>query len=117
MYSGVRYTGGSLNPARSFGPAVVTAQFKSYHWIYWIGPILGALLASGLHAVIKAVRYETVNEGQDHDGLTHTYEFFRHDSASQTATESSSKRTVEVTTTTYGEGPSMESGEMQGVPL
>jgi len=35
---GVYFTGGSLNPARSFGPAVVTGTFEGYHWIYWIGP-------------------------------------------------------------------------------
>jgi aquaporin related protein len=32
--AGVYYTGGSLNPARSFGPAVVAHSFESYHWIY-----------------------------------------------------------------------------------
>lgn len=32
---GVFYTGGSLNPARSFGPSVVLTDFESYHWIYW----------------------------------------------------------------------------------
>jgi len=32
---GVYYTGGSLNPARSFGPAVVLRSFSNYHWIYW----------------------------------------------------------------------------------
>jgi len=31
---GVYYTGGSLNPARSFGPCVVTATFDPEHWIY-----------------------------------------------------------------------------------
>lgn len=33
--AGVGYTGGSLNPARSFGPAVASLKFPSYHWIYW----------------------------------------------------------------------------------
>lgn len=31
---GVYYTGGSLNPARSFGPCVVSRQWDSEHWIY-----------------------------------------------------------------------------------
>ena len=37
-------TGGSLNPARSFGPAVITSQWQD-HYVYWVGPLLGALLA------------------------------------------------------------------------
>ena len=62
---GVYYTGGSLNPARSFGPCVVLGEFYHYHWIYWLGPILGALLASAFYMLIKALEYETVNPGQD----------------------------------------------------
>jgi len=62
---GIYYTGGSLNPARSFGPAVVTRSFPGYHWIYWLGPVLGALIASGYHWFAKALNYEDANPGQD----------------------------------------------------
>ena len=58
---GVFYTGGSVNPARSFGPAVITHSFHTYHWIYWVGPSLGALLASTFYMFVKALEYETVN--------------------------------------------------------
>jgi aquaporin related protein len=61
----VYYTGGSVNPARSFGPSVVSHHFHSYHWIYWVGPILGSLLASGFYKFIKMLEYETANPGQD----------------------------------------------------
>ncbi|KAK8111594.1 aquaporin [Apiospora kogelbergensis] len=62
---GVYYTGGSLNPARSFGPCVVLGSFSDYHWIYWVGPILGSLLASAFYLLVKALEYETVNPDQD----------------------------------------------------
>jgi hypothetical protein len=63
---GVYFTGGSVNPARSFGPNVVTHKFTGYHWIYWVGPILGSLLASTFYMFIKKLEYETANPGQDH---------------------------------------------------
>lgn len=64
---GVFFTGGSLNPARSFGPCVVTRNFPAYHYIYWFGPCMGTLLAFGMYKIVKSVEYETVNPGQDFD--------------------------------------------------
>jgi aquaporin Z len=37
-------SGTSTNPARSFGPAVVSGQWEGW-WIYWAGPLAGMLLA------------------------------------------------------------------------
>ncbi|KAK6948415.1 hypothetical protein Daesc_010181 [Daldinia eschscholtzii] len=62
---GVFYTGGSLNPARSFGCAVAAPSFPGYHWIYWIGPLLGALIAAGYYRFVKICHYEEANPGQD----------------------------------------------------
>lgn len=66
---GVQFTGGSLNPARSFGPCVVTATFDSEHWIYWLGPFLGAFIAWAFYRFIKMLEYEMANPGADGDPL------------------------------------------------
>ncbi|KAL2760297.1 hypothetical protein ACRALDRAFT_1073789 [Sodiomyces alcalophilus JCM 7366] len=65
---GIYFTGGSLNPARSLGPAVVNHSFPGYFWIYWVGPILGSLLACGFYALLRSMRYQDCNPGQDSDG-------------------------------------------------
>lgn len=65
--TGVYFTGGSLNPARSFGPAVVNTSFVHYHWIYWLGPVLGSVVAAGFYKFIKILEYETANPDQDMD--------------------------------------------------
>jgi MIP family channel proteins len=48
-------SGGSLNPARSFGPALITGNFE-YNWLYWIAPIIGGIIAAGVY---KALHKDT----------------------------------------------------------
>lgn len=47
ILAGGPLTGGSLNPARTFGPALFTNGLGSY-WIYLVGPFLGAAVAAGI---------------------------------------------------------------------
>ncbi|KAG9269283.1 aquaporin-4 [Astyanax mexicanus] len=43
-----KISGGCLNPARSLGPAII-AGYWEHHWVFWIGPVLGAVLAGVSH--------------------------------------------------------------------
>ncbi|KAK4847818.1 hypothetical protein QYF36_006227 [Acer negundo] len=47
-------TGTRINPARSFGAAVIYNNQKSWddHWIFWVGPMVGALAAAVYHQYI-----------------------------------------------------------------
>lgn len=50
-------TGASMNPARSFGPTLVASLLPdshlwSTHWIYWVGPLIGASVAAVAYHLI-----------------------------------------------------------------
>ncbi|CAI5168312.1 BEM_HP_G0087230.mRNA.1.CDS.1 [Saccharomyces cerevisiae] len=53
------YTGTGVNPARSLGAAVAARYFPHYHWIYWIGPLLGAFLAWSVWQLLQILDYTT----------------------------------------------------------
>ncbi|PNY25356.1 Aquaporin-1 [Tolypocladium capitatum] len=66
--AGTDYTGTGINPARSFGPAVLSG-FVGYHWIYWLGPFMGSVLAFVVYTLLKWLDYGTANPGQDADDV------------------------------------------------
>jgi aquaporin Z len=45
-------SGTSMNPVRSFGPALVSGDFSSY-WVYLLGPLAGACIAVGCAYVLR----------------------------------------------------------------
>ncbi|MDB4875086.1 MAG: major intrinsic protein [Gemmatimonadetes bacterium] len=58
-------TGGSMNPARSFGPAVVTHIFEGQA-AYWLGPMIGAIAAALLYEKLFMPR---ATEPADHGAV------------------------------------------------
>jgi MIP family channel proteins len=52
-------SGASMNPARSFGPALIGLYFP-HHWVYWVGPILGATLGALAYKSLRII--ETIDD-------------------------------------------------------
>ena len=51
----VPLTGTGINPARSLGPAIATQEFTNI-WIYFVGPVIGAVLAGIVYQYVLAVK-------------------------------------------------------------
>jgi glycerol uptake facilitator-like aquaporin len=45
-------TGASMNPARSFGPALASGEWKSF-WIYIAGPLVGAAIGALAYQFVR----------------------------------------------------------------
>ncbi|XP_044225313.1 aquaporin-1-like [Thunnus albacares] len=59
--AGISYTGCGINPARSFGPAIIQKSFDD-HWVYWAGPLSGGIVAALLYNYILSPRDEPLSD-------------------------------------------------------
>ena len=49
-----------MNPARVFGPCVILGKFEN-HWVYWFGPMGGAVTAAAVYQhIFRALRPDEV---------------------------------------------------------
>lgn len=58
------YTGASMNPARSLGPAILSGSFHK-HWVYWIGPLLGSAVGTIFYKTIFLRKQDSVPGGAE----------------------------------------------------
>uniref|UniRef100_A0A7N8YJU7 Aquaporin 1a (Colton blood group), tandem duplicate 1 n=1 Tax=Mastacembelus armatus TaxID=205130 RepID=A0A7N8YJU7_9TELE len=57
----ISYTGCGINPARTFGPAVIKSNFEN-HWVYWVGPMCGGVAAALVYDFLLYPKFEDFPE-------------------------------------------------------
>ena len=65
---GIQVSGASMNPARSFGPALIIdndGTALAYNWIYWLAPIIGSVLAVYSFKMVKTSEFFTSISGSN----------------------------------------------------
>lgn len=55
IVAGGAFDGASMNPAVSFGPAVVSWTWSN-HWVYWVGPFVGGGIAALIYEIVFPTR-------------------------------------------------------------
>lgn len=70
-------SGASTNPARSFGPALVSARWQDW-WVYWLGPGLGFCLALVLHRLAGLERWLRIEVAKIYHFHHDPHGVFRH---------------------------------------
>uniref|UniRef100_A0A1A8GIQ7 Aquaporin 1a, tandem duplicate 1 n=1 Tax=Nothobranchius korthausae TaxID=1143690 RepID=A0A1A8GIQ7_9TELE len=57
----ISYTGCGINPARSFGPALILSDFTD-HWVYWVGPMCGGVAAALIYDFLLSPKFDDFPE-------------------------------------------------------
>jgi len=92
----VPLTGAGTNPARVFGPAVVSHTW-THHWAYWLGPLIGGITAGLLYEFVLAVN---AGKAKIKGFLKRDYDDDNYDSDGHKITKT--RVDVELTTATKG---------------
>ncbi|KAM6989783.1 aquaporin FA-CHIP-like [Tautogolabrus adspersus] len=58
-FAAISFTGCGINPARSFGPAIIRSAMKN-HWVYWLGPMCGGIAAAVIYNFLLYPRTNTL---------------------------------------------------------
>lgn len=69
ILAGGPFDGATMNPARPFGPALVGWRWR-HHWIYWVGPFVGAALAGLVYEFLVIPADDTAPSPLTHQPLS-----------------------------------------------